>query len=370
MQNADRPSWDEGRQWQAAVRATARLLRISSFPEFFNAAAQNLARLLDAGGAALIVMERPDRLRYKLFHGLERLNETPIAKFSFPVDQGTVGHVLSTGTYLFTPDYPASANSMPEFVSAGLRANLVLPLPGANGAAGAIAIAWLDEAPASLTPAMLAIAELFAALLGSAVHREGLERQLRDHSLTDPLTGLPNRRMLMLRLEEAQRRACRNKTLMALAVLDLDGFKKVNDRLGHHAGDQCLLLTANVIRGAIREIDLAARLGGDEFVIIFEDLRSVAQVAAILQRVVDAVAEQGRNSPHGGAVTASLGVTIYPMDFAEPEILLRNADQAMYTAKRAGGNQVHIRASEPAAPPSCSRCRELSETGGQAQRFR
>ena len=109
------------------------------------------------------------------------------------------------------------------------------------------------------------------------------------------------------------------------------------------AGDQCLLLAANVIRGAIREIDLAARLGGDEFVIIFEDLRSVPQVAGILQRVVDAVAEQGRNSPHGGTVTASLGATIYPMDFAEPEILLKNADQAMYTAKRAGGNQVYLR---------------------------
>ena len=369
MQNADRPSWDEGRQWQAAVRATTRLLRICSFPELFNAAAQNLAELLDADGAALIVTEGPDCFRYRLFHGLERLNQTPIVKFRFPADQGTVGHVLTTGRYLFTPNYPDSANSMPEFVSAGLRANLVLPLPGPNGVIGAIAIAWLHRAPESLTPIMLAIAELFAALIGSAVYRERLERQLHDHSLTDPLTGLPNRRMLMLRLGEAQRRACRNQTLMALAVIDLDRFKEVNDCLGHQAGDQCLLLAANAIRGAIREIDLAARLGGDEFVIIFEDLRSVPQVAGILQRVVDAVAEQGRSSPHGRVVTASLGATIYPMDFAGPEILLKNADQAMYTAKRAGGNQVYLRTLKPTAPPSFSHFRKSSEIDRQLQRF-
>jgi diguanylate cyclase len=369
MQNADRPSWDEGRQWQAALRATTGLLQICSFPDLFNAAAQNLAKLLDADGAALILMEGPDRLRYRLFHGVERLNQTPIGKFSFPADQGTVGHVLTTGCYLFTPDYPASANSMPEFVSVGLRANLVLPLPSPNGIVGAIAIAWLHRAPESLTSTMLAIAELFAALIGSAVYREGLERQLHHHSVTDPLTGLPNRRMLMLRLEEAQRRACRNHTLMALAVIDLDGFKEVNDCLGHQAGDQCLLLAANAIRGAIREIDLAARLGGDEFVIIFEDLRSIQQVACFLQRVVDAVAEQGRNSPHGGAVTASLGATIYPIDFAGPEILLKNADQAMYAAKRAGGNQVYFRTLKPAAPPSFNHFRKLSEIDRRLQRF-
>ena len=177
----------------------------------------------------------------------------------------------------------------------------------------------------------------------------------------------------MHRLEEAQRRARRNQTLMALAVIDLDGFKEVNDCLGHQAGDECLLLAANAIRGAIREIDLAARLGGDEFVIIFEDLRSVPQAADILQRVVDAVAEQGRNSPHGGVVTASLGATIYPTDFAGPEILLKNADQAMYTAKRAGGNQVYLRTLKSAAPPSFGHFRRPSEcapTDGASARMR
>ena len=103
MQNADHPSWDEGRQWQAAVHATTGLLRICSFPDLFNAAAQNLAELLDADGAALIVTEEPNRVRYRLFHGLERLNQKPIVKFSFPAGQGTVGQVLATGTLSFHP---------------------------------------------------------------------------------------------------------------------------------------------------------------------------------------------------------------------------------------------------------------------------
>src|ERR1700739_3466656 len=176
MQNAYLRSQNESKQWQAAVQATTGLLQICSFPDFFNAAAQSLAQLLAADGAAFIITDGPARLRYRLFYGLERLDQTPIMKFSFPADRGTVGHVFTSGQFLFTPDYPNSPNAMPEFVAAGLRANLVLPLPGPSGFVGAIAIAWLHRAPLSLTPAMLTIAELFAALIGSAVHREGLER--------------------------------------------------------------------------------------------------------------------------------------------------------------------------------------------------
>jgi len=330
MQNACPPSRNESEQWQAAVQATTRLLQICSFPEFFNAAAQTLAGLLNADGAALIVTDGPARLRYRLFYGLDHVDQMPIVKFSFPDDQGTVGQVLTTGQFLFTPDYPGSASAMPEFVSAGLRANLVLPLPGPSGFVGAIAIAWLREDPLALTPARLAIAELFAAMIGSALYREGLERQLHNHSLTDPLTELPNRRMLALRLAEAQEQACRNQTLMALAVLDLDGFKTINDRFGHSAGDQFLRLTADAIRGVIRENDAASVLG----------------------LIVEAVAKHGRNGPHGQTVTASLGATIYPLDLAGPEALLKNADQAMYIAKRAGGNQFHVRASTPAGDPA------------------
>lgn len=341
MQFFDDAGCNEAQRWQQAVQATTSLLQIFSFPDFFNSTAERLAKLLDADGVALIVHDSPNWLRYKLFYGLETLNQVPVVKFSFPAEKGTVGRVLASGQPLFTPDYPRSEDAMPEFIAAGLRANLVLPLPGPAGFVGAIAISWLHRMPTPPSPMNLAIAEMFAALTGSAVYREELEKQLEEHSLTDPLTGLPNRRMLMLQLNNALKRACRNQSLMALAVLDLDGFKAVNDEFGHAAGDQRLLRAANAIHAAIRDVDMVARLGGDEFVVILEDLRSAHEVEAILNRIVHAVAEHA-NDADSRKISASLGATIYPLDFAGPEPLLKHADEAMYLAKNNGGNQAVI----------------------------
>lgn len=342
MQDVSTIKRSDAQQWRDAVATTTGLLQIFSFPKFFAAAASSLAELLDADGVALIVHDGPDQLRYKLFHGLESLNQAPIVKFSFPAHEGTVGRVLAEGEPLFTANYPISADAMPEFVAAGLRANLVLPLPGPAGFVGAIAIAWLHRQAPAVTPAALAIAQMFAALVGSSVHRERLEKQLKSHSLTDPLTGLPNRRMLMRRLASAQKRACRTQSLMVLAVLDLDGFKAVNDELGHACGDQHLRLAADAIQGAIRDIDMAARVGGDEFVIVLESLRSAHEARVILDRIVNAIAEGCGNDATGHKITASLGATMYPLDFAEPETLLKHADKAMYLAKRDGGDQCRI----------------------------
>ncbi len=335
--------------WKAAVKTTTELLKIFPFPEFFNSTAANLAKLLGADGVALIVYDGPDRLKYKLFYGLDRIKQESIVKFSFPASKGTVGHVLTSGQYLFTQDYQHSEDSMPEFVDAGLRSNLVLPLPGPNGFIGAIAIAWIHRQSGPLEAANLAIAEMFAALVGVSVYREELERQLEDNSLTDPLTRLPNRRMLMMRLASAQRRACRNQSLMVLALLDLDGFKIVNDQLGHAAGDQKLLAVASALRGAVRDIDMIGRLGGDEFVVILEDLMSLHEVKTILDRIVRAVDRDANQNQDCYKVTASLGATIYPIDFSEPELLLKHADDAMYVAKRIGGNQFYIASREDAA---------------------
>ncbi|GAN81979.1 MAG: GGDEF domain-containing protein [Proteobacteria bacterium] len=342
MRDMDQSTWDDRQRWEIAMRATTGLLKIFSFPEFFAAAAKSLAGLLGADGVALIVYDGPEQLRYKLFHGLEQLNQTPIVKFSFSASQGTVGRALASGQALFTPDYPNSADAMPDFVTAGLRANLVLPLPGPAGFTGAIAVAWLHHEPTPPSATSLAIAEMFAALTGSAIYREALEKQLEALSLTDPLTGLPNRRAFMLRLTNAQKRACRNQSLMALAVIDLDGFKQINDELGHAAGDQRLLLAAHAIEGTIRDIDMVARFGGDEFVVILEDLRSTQEVLSILNRIVAAIGNNGNGGDEQHKITASLGAALYPLDFSEPETLLRHADEAMYQAKRQGGNQVTL----------------------------
>ena len=342
MHDIDQPTLDDAQRWEMAMKATTDLLQIFSFTEFFAAAAKSVASLLSADGVALIVYDGPSQLRYKLFHGLEQLHQTPIVGFSFPANRGTVGRALASGEALFTPDYPKSTDAMPDFVKAGLRANLIVPLPGPEGFTGAIAIAWLHRQTAPPSATSLAIAHLFAALTGSAIYREALEEQLRSLSLTDPLTGLPNRRMLMFRLANAQKRACRNQSLMILAVIDLDGFKTINDKLGHAAGDQRLLLVANAVQNTIRDIDTVARFGGDEFVVILEDLRSTQEALSLLGRIVSAIADSGNGGDDHYRITASLGATLYPLDLSEPEILLKHADEAMYLSKRQGGNQVTL----------------------------
>jgi len=155
----------------------------------------------------------------------------------------------------------------------------------------------------------------------------------------DPLTGTPNRRLLADRLEQSILRSTRNGHLLAVCVLDLDGFKSVNDRLGHAAGDALLVgVTAN-LHHVLRVDDTLARLGGDEFVLLLSDISTPQECALILNRIL-----QVTHSPvmlEGQAVTisASIGVSLYPTDNSDADTLLRHADQAMYLAKEAGRNR-------------------------------
>jgi diguanylate cyclase len=329
--------------WKAAVTTTTDLLKIYSFSDFFNTSASSLAGLLHADGAALIVYDGPEHLRYRLFYGLDFVNQEAVVKFRFAANKGTVGRVLASGTYLFTEDYPNSADAMPEFVAAGLQANLVFPLPGPNGLIGAIAISWIKRRPPALETSALTVVQMFAALIGASLYREDLEQQLKNLSLQDPLTELPNRRLMMVRLTEAQKRAYRHQTLLVLAVLDLDGFKRLNDMLGHAEGDKMLIQAARKIQEAVRTTDMVARLGGDEFVIILESVNSLREAELIFTRVVESLQMQVEKNGVTVNVFTSVGATVYPFDFVDPDSLLRHADEAMYLAKRAGGNRFVIK---------------------------
>lgn len=159
---------------------------------------------------------------------------------------------------------------------------------------------------------------------------------------TDPLTELPNRRMLNNQLHKSIAKAERDNGRLAICYIDLDGFKEINDSAGHKAGDQVLINVANRLCKVVRPSDTVARLGGDEFVLLLEGFKSDAQCLEILERVLKALREphdiDGKNFIAG----ASIGVTLYPNDDDEPEIMLRHADQAMYQAKEKGRNQYHL----------------------------
>lgn len=324
--------------WSGALRAVTRLASIRGFPPFFASAAAEIARIFDAEGAALITCQQPGWLQYRLFYGLDALYSERIRDLRFRDDEGTVGRAITTNTALFTADYPHSAEAMPAFVECGLLANFVVPIPGPHGPLGALAIAWTRRFPVSPDPFQRLVAEMFASLIGAALYREQLETQLRQDSLHDSLTGLPNRRMLVTRLLEACERARRRQRLLVVAMIDLDGFKAINDDLGHEAGDRLLISCAHHIQEVVRTIDTVARLGGDEFILVFEDIRSIEDAEVMLTRVIRVLRIRTRVDQHAREIRASIGATVFPLDDSDPETLLRHADQTMYQAKRAGGD--------------------------------
>ncbi|HEU4442641.1 MAG TPA: EAL domain-containing protein [Burkholderiales bacterium] len=169
--------------------------------------------------------------------------------------------------------------------------------------------------------------------------RAAQEERIRHQAYHDSLTGLPNRASFAEHLDEAMRRAKRAGWPLALLFLDLDNFKRVNDSLGHDAGDRLLRVAAERIRRAVREADMLFRMGGDEFTVLLEDVRGPEEAAMVSSRVLEAMAEPLQLQHHEISVTASIGIALYPRDDVVAERLLKSADTAMYRAKELGRNR-------------------------------
>jgi diguanylate cyclase (GGDEF)-like protein/hemerythrin-like metal-binding protein len=165
------------------------------------------------------------------------------------------------------------------------------------------------------------------------------ERRLRALAHYDPLTDLPNRMLLQDRLRNALASAARGKHLLALLLVDLDGFKAVNDEYGHFAGDAVLRQVARRLASSIREIDTVARLGGDEFVIVLSEIRQRADAGVLAARVINSVSVPITVGEASLAVGASIGIAVYPDDGTDIDALVGRADAAMYAAKRGGRNR-------------------------------
>jgi diguanylate cyclase (GGDEF)-like protein/PAS domain S-box-containing protein len=169
------------------------------------------------------------------------------------------------------------------------------------------------------------------------------ERELERVAHFDMLTGLPNRVLLADRMHQSLAHALRQSQRLAVAYLDLDGFKKINDAYGHDAGDQLLMAIAERMKQSMRDGDTLARLGGDEFVAVLLDLPDLAASVPMLKRLLAAAAEPAQIGDHLLQVSASLGLTFFPQaEVIDADGLLRQADQAMYQAKQAGKNRYHI----------------------------
>ncbi|PMR77703.1 diguanylate cyclase domain-containing protein [Billgrantia endophytica] len=178
----------------------------------------------------------------------------------------------------------------------------------------------------------------YAALFNDITHIRENEERIRKLAYYDPLTGLPNRRLLEDRLDLAIRHAHRNQSRLAVIFVDLDHFKQVNDSLGHAVGDELLVLVAQRLQSRLREDDTLARLGGDEFLILLPDLRGVEEVTPVARRLIGSLGEPCFIGGHELTLGCSLGISLYPDDADNAEALLHDADVAMYHAKQSGRN--------------------------------
>ena len=258
-------------------------------------------------------------------------NARLFASLVVPVGTGLCGWVARNAKPLI------NGNPMVEtgFIASGLtgiepRSALAVPLEGVEGLVGVLAL-YRSEADA-FTSEHLRILQVVTARVALFIEN-ALKYREAEHSATiDYLTGMANARALSMHLEQELARCKREEASMAVMVCDLDGFKEINDRYGHLAGDKVLKLFANLVRGVCRTYDYAARMGGDEFVIVAPNIspRTVSERAQLLS----ALAQQaGREVCGKDFLSLSLGAAFYPEDGLDTEKLLAEADRRMYAVK-------------------------------------
>ena len=203
---------------------------------------------------------------------------------------------------------------------------------------------------------------LVQAVLQAHAQRAVDEKKMRDMALLadlDVLTHLPNRLILLDRVNHAIDNAKRSGDRLALLFIDLNKFKHINDTLGHAAGDQVLKIAAHCMTSSVRESDTVSRHGGDEFVILLEKLTDLADVTSIVEKIFASLGTPSRVGAHMIRLTASVGISLYPDDGNDADTLLARADSAMYVAKRSGNARFVFAGAVTAEQPSNSNAAQL-----------
>lgn len=172
--------------------------------------------------------------------------------------------------------------------------------------------------------------------------KDEAERNLQHIAYHDELTGLPNKNLLVDRISQSIKKSTRDGHKMAILFLDLDRFKNINDSLGHTIGDNLLQEVASRLHKTLRSHDTVSRNGGDEFVIVLEKLKNSNEAIHVAKKIISQLTDTFVIHSHNIHIGASIGISVYPGDGNTPLVLLRNADTAMYRAKKSGGNQLHF----------------------------
>jgi diguanylate cyclase (GGDEF)-like protein len=176
------------------------------------------------------------------------------------------------------------------------------------------------------------MAEAMVVFKQNAIEREHMRKELSRIANIDALTGLYTRKFAMEQLQLLMQDSRTARTKLVLMFLDLDNFKEINDKLGHHSGDQTLCNIAEHLRSCVREQDIIARIGGDEFIIIFPGIHEIDDLSPIANDLLESL------PPQQLPISLSIGISVFPDDAQSALELLKNADLAMYNVKKGGKN--------------------------------
>jgi diguanylate cyclase (GGDEF)-like protein/PAS domain S-box-containing protein len=182
----------------------------------------------------------------------------------------------------------------------------------------------------------------YVSLCSDITTMKAYQGQLEHVAYYDVLTNLPNRVLLAYRLSQAMAQCQRRNKSLAVAFMDLDGFKEINDNYGHNVGDELLIAVSQRMKNALRDGDTLARIGGDEFIAVMVDLENFEESQPVLERLLKAASDPFIEGGKVMQVSASIGVTLYPQDGSDADQLMRHADHAMYVAKQEGKNRYRL----------------------------
>ena len=303
---------------------------------------KRIVDVLPISDAGVTLIEPPSAPRYVAASSSSSL---AFEKLQTELGEGPCLAAHRTQDPVLVPDLQADERFVvfgPRAIDIGLQAVFAFPLRHGLRCLGALDLYRNDPGALTADEAATAqtLADVTAAYLVNAQARAELlvtSQRSHEQSVHDALTGLPNRLLLMERIEHAIVRSSRSRKLVAVLFIDLDHFKDVNDAYGHNTGDDLLVGAAGRINDTIRPSDTLARLSGDEFVLLCEDLDEAAQVEIVASRIVDALASPFVLADGIIEISGSIGIALSGQTLHSPEQLLHAADLAMYQVKRRGG---------------------------------